>query len=111
MTTHYSSSPTFKRFKYNSALEMLHKMDVVFGLHNGVPHMIKNRYGGINESISLTDCVSTLIQLLSVKTTIDFFDDALKEELTEAVCKIVDRHAVKHRISVYDILKERLVDG
>ncbi len=99
----------YEHQSYNGTLQQISDCDVVIGFTSGKASYIKNRYGGIG-TISLRGSVEVLVNVLSVKTGMDFFDDAARFDLVNAIVEVLKKHEVAN-VPQQEGIKKICIEG
>lgn len=94
---------------YNDTLSRMDACTLIVGvLYDGTGVIIKNRHGQTGE-IPLPELVPILSNVLLQRTGIEFFDDAMKADLSKSILTVLARHCIKHGINTKDL--QRRYDG
>jgi len=78
---------------YNDILSSVINYEYVIAIREGEAVYLKNRGGDSKDKIEPSDFILFMMRSLP-KTGVKFFDDALKEELTNAIAKILFKHNI-----------------
>jgi len=73
---------------------LLYQSELVLCFKQGEMVVYKSRYTHPDDGLTLMDAIKTFAIMLRGNTGIDVFDDFVKEEIEEAVTKILYRHSI-----------------
>jgi len=77
-----------------SKMDLLTHADLILCFIQGKMTIYKSRYTHPDDGLTIMDAIKTFAIMLRPNSGIDVFDDFAREEIEEAVTKILYRHSV-----------------